>query len=103
MQLKDVTPIIKAILHERDKIPLTTFDDQHVQHANSMRGGIRKALRVIEQAPTIDAAPVVHARWIDPEGIKEYHCSKCDAEAPNEGYYCGANYCWDCGAKMDAE
>lgn len=31
-------------------------------HGNSMHGGIRKALRCIEQTPTVDAVPVVRCR-----------------------------------------
>lgn len=68
MQLKDVTPIIKAILAERDKIPVLHNMERYIPnwtpwHAgNFMRGGIRKALRVIEQAPVVDAVPVVRCR-----------------------------------------
>ena len=68
MQLKDVTPIIKAILEERDKIPIIHNMERYIPnwtpwHAgNFMRGGIRKALRIIEQAPVVDAVPVVRCR-----------------------------------------
>ena len=69
MQLKDVTPIIKAIIEERDKIPLVIGQERYIPnpqpyHAgNFMRGGIRKALRIVEQAPVVDAIP----RWIPVE------------------------------------
>lgn len=68
MQLKDVTPIIKAILEERDKIPVTHNTERYIPHwtpwhaGNFMRGGIRKALRAIEQAPVVDAVPVVRCK-----------------------------------------
>lgn len=68
MQLKDVTPIIKAILEERDKIPVLHNTERYIHnwtpwHAgNFMRGGIRKALRIIEQAPVVDAVPVVRCK-----------------------------------------
>ena len=57
--------------------------------------------REIENAPTIDAVPVVHGEWIeisdDPlHGLKK--CSNC-----GELSCCLANYCPDCGAKMDGE
>ena len=49
--------------------------------------------------PSVDAAPVVHGRWIDNE-IKDLMLSKCTAC----GFLCGAysfNFCPHCGAKMD--
>lgn len=58
----------------------------------------------IDEAPTVDAVPVVHGRWID-----EYpfvRCSVCNAEwlncrtdnEPKLFYYCP-----NCGATMDLE
>lgn len=64
MQLKDVTPIIKEILAERDKIPVIHNMERYIPHwtpwhaGDFMRGGIRKALRIIEQAPVVDAVKV---------------------------------------------
>lgn len=59
--------------------------------------------RAINQVPTLDYAPVVHAHWIvgkDNDGY-EYAavCSHCDEN-------CGASsdkYCSNCGAIMDEE
>ena len=53
----------------------------------------------VKSAPAVDAAPVVHGRWIDNE-IKDLMLSKCTAC----GFLCGAysfNFCPHCGAKMD--
>ena len=61
MQLKDVTPIIKAIIEERDKIPLMRNTERD-RHGDAMRGGIRKALRLIEIAPVLDAVIVVRCK-----------------------------------------
>lgn len=53
--------LVKAILEERDKIPLTITEryafgcESPNKHGQSMRGGIHKALRCIEQAPAVDA------------------------------------------------
>jgi hypothetical protein len=69
MQLKDITPIIAAILMERDKIPR---NPRSYHDGNMIRGGIRKALRVIEQAPAIDATPVVR-------------CEACEARCRQTG------------------
>lgn len=45
----DADEVIKAIVAERNKIPLTTADRHGIentwQHGQSMRGGLRKALR----------------------------------------------------------
>lgn len=60
----------------------------------------------IEAAPTVDAVPVVHGRWIfkhnpitDP---KKYFtrivCSECNLHTGQK-----SNYCPMCGAKMDKE
>ena len=58
-RLIDANEVVKAILEERDKIPYELVSEKPFKHGNSMRGGIRKALRCIEQAPTVDAVPVV--------------------------------------------
>ena len=73
-RLIDATDVIKNIVAERDKIPYELVSEKPFKHGNSMRGGIRKALRCIEQAPTVDAVPVVRCReckHCDPEN---YHC-----------------------------
>ena len=59
------------------------------------------AERKITELPAVDAAPVVHARWIDiPD--KPYWdqkmCSVC-----GDYFCCQNNYCPNCGAKMDEE
>lgn len=81
MRLIDANKVVKAILEERDKIPRTIttapyeLGTEKPYHAgDQMRGGIRKALRCIEQAPTVDAVPVVfcqECKHCDPEN---YHC-----------------------------
>ena len=62
MRLIDATEVIKNIVAERDKIPYELVSEKPFKHGNSMRGGIRKALRCIEQAPTVDAVLVVRCR-----------------------------------------
>lgn len=49
--------------------------------------------------PTIDAAPVVHGRWIDIPDKPEWDqkmCSVC-----GDYFCCQNNYCPNCGAKME--
>ena len=53
----------------------------------------------IKQIPAADVAPVVHGRKIEDEGIGFFYlCSLCGECLPY-----GANYCPNCGAKMDKE
>ena len=56
----------------------------------------------IDHAPTVDAVPVRHGRWIyhiddlfPAESTQE--CDQCHEEQP---LTCGDNFCPNCGAKM---
>ena len=69
MRLIDANKVVSEILAERDKIPRTVptapyelGTEKPFRAGDQMRGGIRKALRCIEQAPTVDAVPVVRCR-----------------------------------------
>lgn len=63
------------------------------------------AMKAINNAPTVDAAPVVHGRWIpiidEPTPLltvailSMYQCSVCGRFEEKEEPYC------NCGAKMD--
>lgn len=63
-------------------------------------------LEAIDDAPTVDAAEVVHGHWIDEtttsKGISFYRfvCSACGHIFWNGGID-NFNYCPNCGAKMD--
>lgn len=71
----------------------------------------KRFVKAIRQAPTIDAVPVVHGRWVKPHGMMppEYHhrhvCSVCHEYALHEfsGRELWSYYCPNCGAKMDAK
>lgn len=58
-------------------------------------------LRMIDDAPTADVAPVVHGKWItrSDKGVismtHPYMCSRCWRVEMNKEPYC------NCGAKMD--
>ena len=52
----------------------------------------------INDAPTIDAMPVKHAKLVDPNPYGE--CSICDFLIDIRQNY---NYCPNCGARMDGE
>ena len=93
VQLKDVTPIIKAILGERDKIPRIIDKERYIPNpqpyhdGDCMRGGIRKALRIIEQAPVVDAIP----RWIS---VEEQEEPMSDGEYLCYGYWFTSKRKW---------
>lgn len=85
---------------------LAEYDRQH----KGPPGGARK---IMEEAPAVDAVPVVHGRWIGyPECLGydgAYHdehivCSACHSvwniiDNDTERF----DYCPACGAKMDGE
>lgn len=57
----------------------------------------------IKDAPTIDAAPVVHARWVHVGRMSlalpwTMRCSNCSCPSEYEH-----NFCPNCGRKMDAK
>lgn len=70
---------------------------------------IECALRV-KNAPTIEAEPVRHGRWVYVEtigGMKHYHCTNCKEHNPGNECIADENqilwfeYCPKCGARMD--
>ena len=50
----------------------------------------------VESAPSVDAAPVVHGRWINNSALNK--CSKCRTYWDTK-----TNFCPNCGAKMDGK
>ena len=61
---------------------------------------------ILENAPTVDAEPVVHGEW-DYEDLDDIStCSVCGKEwilndkTPRENSF---NYCPNCGARMDGD
>jgi hypothetical protein len=53
----------------------------------------------IDDAPTVDAVPVVHARWLY-DRPQHYKCSACKSMW-GELMKRMAHFCPNCGAKMD--
>lgn len=70
---------------------------------------LRDTLAKIDAITSVDAAPVVHARWRElKDGTEE--CTNCLGLCPHEENYngdiifnFGCEYCPWCGAKMDGE
>ena len=60
----------------------------------------------IENAPAVDAVPVVHGRWIllDECSNEGFYCSRCHKKVYRKDYAnqkVKSNYCPNCLAKMD--
>lgn len=59
---------------------------------------------IIDNAPTIDAEPIRHGKWLMNDAYGTY-CSECGSasfEITGRQYSkMKTRYCWQCGAKMD--
>lgn len=80
-----------------------TFAVVDCKRNNAYGKGMRDAMKIIKEAPTIEAEPVRHGHWInvwdenDPNISTFGRCSKCDEKSKRPlGRYCR----W-CGAHMD--
>lgn len=94
----------KALLEELDKWinPCVNYDK------SEFLSGIATAISEVETAPTVDAAPVVHGKWVHPHWRNSdfcYNCSVCNGEAMHKDYRWADKgiypICPHCGAKMD--
>lgn len=58
----------------------------------------------IATAPTVNAAPVVHAKWIQIDNSQVHFCSMCGVDF-NLYAYCKKDFQWcpSCGSRMDSE
>lgn len=55
----------------------------------------------LDDAEVVDAAPVVHGRWIKLREASEWDQKRCSV--CGEVCCCQGNYCMNCGAKMDGD
>jgi len=69
---------------------------------------VRSAIEIIKNIPSVEAVPVVHGKW-KKEGRwsrgRMYRCDQCGNYLDFRGVNAGrgdANYCPNCGARMDA-
>lgn len=81
-------------------------EQQRYGSATDSRGRAKAILEVIH-APTIEAEPVRHGRWIFEKGdettcLDGYICSSCkQGFHTHVPYFEDFDYCPNCGAKMD--
>ena len=69
------------------------IEEYHRRHQGPPGG----ALKMIEEAPAADVAPVRHGRWTDC-GSLSCRCPNCGCKNNRE-----TRFCPNCGAKMDGE
>ena len=106
MRLIDADTLIESMALE-NAVKWGNKDGYQQDHSYStlMRYEIK---REIDCQPTVDAVPVVHGRWEDPqpEGVVSWdkrayaQCSVCKAK---EYLARKKKYCPNCGARMDGE
>lgn len=98
---------------------LEKYSDPTAREKNEYLFGMQQRLEtcieLVDDAPTVDAVPVVHGRWIikDNPGTGWYRvtCSECGEDvtsvAPVIGFFPKAKATWDfcpnCGARMDGK
>ena len=88
-------------------------EQKFVQMAESVNPRYRECiltmalyLRNEDDIPTVDAEPIRHGRWISERRQRVFKCSVCGNYLDFDGVNGGrgsANYCPNCGAKMDEE
>ena len=72
--------------------------DIHDEYSLGLHDGCEYDTKLIDEIPAADVAPVVHGRWI------ASHDEFCACSICKYPFYVGwnqANYCPNCGAKMD--
>lgn len=90
---------------ELEKMTQDFLDDKTIQ--GSFCAGVTvEMLEEVRKAPTIDAVPVVHGRWIfinvtDDSSVRKDKCFNCGYILTSYNYNMPTRYCPDCGAKMD--
>ena len=80
-------------------------EDMKTKYYHLPNGDIAIPLIDIEHAPTVDAAPMKHGRWINSGyacGENKYVCSVCGENEWRTDCR-RMKYCMFCGAQMDLE
>ena len=98
MRLIDADRLMVQVTSHEDFRSLVT--DEYTQAQNDAYQIVEYD---IEDAPTVDAEPVRHGKWIDWLGKgNEWECSECKCSIESHGSI-AYEYCPMCGARMDGE
>ena len=93
-----------ALLEQMKKLYQKRSEESNMTGDRAVCVTWNDAVFCINDAPTIDAVPVVHGKWIDDKStivgdIIERYCSLCGQRMSS--YICRLMpYCPNCGAKM---
>jgi DNA-directed RNA polymerase subunit RPC12/RpoP len=92
-----------AELINRKEIFFTYSKKDKEEYGGDFAGGVLFALDKIDEMPTIEAKPVVHAHWECDSAIDPYCCSNCGKKALQDYFEEDvlSKYCPYCGALMD--
>lgn len=97
---EDLKNMLARVMYESD----LDFDHSHAKIWTATITGIQHSIKRLDNAPTIDAVPVKHGRWIM-ENIREKSYLRMCTVCRKIAYFCGEGcsyiYCPNCGAKMD--
>lgn len=94
----------KMRLIDADALREKAYQTYPASMMNPYGGDYVVKMEDIDNAPTIEAEPVRHGRWLYDSCEMEFFCSVCSREAPvGMTTYHITNYCPNCGAKMDGE
>lgn len=110
MNLIDRDAIVKVAEHAYAEwnLAMAAADGEcEINRVFKMKELCRAVKAVAMAAPIVDAAPVVHARWLDGKTWAPTHkCSHCGFNEPlpaGEGVSFISNFCPNCGADMRKE
>ena len=92
-----------ALLSEMEKYSDDTARSKN-EYLFGMQQRLETCIELVEDAPTVDAVPVVHGRWKeDTGGYGFWICSHCGFVSEASGADMLYKFCPVCGAKMDGK
>lgn len=83
-------------------VAIIEFMDNDIDHIQAPNG--KEAVQILSDIPAADVIPVVHSRWVLGGYDDMYYvCEKCRHKQSEYYIKPTANFCPNCGAKMDAQ
>ena len=83
-------------------VAIIEFMDNDIDHIQAPSG--KEAVQILSDIPAADVIPVVHSRWVLGGYDDMYYvCEKCRHKQSEYYIKPTANFCPNCGAKMDAQ
>lgn len=96
----DADKLIEAI---EDSIGCINFSSPYQDDNDAIVEGMERIKSIVDEAPTVDAVPVVHGHvctTIDRWSTMHQKCSECGEELEWKAY---PNFCPNCGCRMDGK